>query len=104
MASVNLRVSFIPDSQERPRPLNYEERTQMVLKPEEDILQQEMHRFSKEEAENGFLVNIKKCYIMKFSRSRKFSFPAEFRIGNSEILDVFTNLKILGIQIQSDLK
>ena len=41
---------------------------------------------------------------MKFSRSRKYDFPAEFRIGSSEIIDVFATMKILGIQIQSDLK
>ena len=41
---------------------------------------------------------------MKFLRSRKFDFPAEFKIGDSEVLDVFSTLKILGIQIQSDLK
>ena len=62
-ASINLRVSLIPDTQERPRPLNFHERTQMVLNPEEDILQQEMRRFNKEALENRLAVNQKNLIL-----------------------------------------
>ena len=41
---------------------------------------------------------------MQFSRSRKFDFPLDFTIGNSDILAEKKTLKILGIQIQSNLK
>ena len=47
VASVNLRVSLTPDLVDRPRPLNFHERTGMVLGPEENVLQQEMERFQK---------------------------------------------------------
>ena len=104
VASVNLRVSLIPDPMDRPRPLNFHERTGMVLSPGEDVLQQQMDRFQMEASTNRFIVNKKKCFIMQFSRSRKYDFPPEFRIGDSGILDVFSQLKILGVQIQSDLK
>ena len=41
---------------------------------------------------------------MTFSRSRKYDFPPEFTIGGSEILIEYQSIKILGIQIQSNLK
>ena len=103
-ASINMKASLIPDPEDRPRPLNFHERTQMVLSKEENILQQEMTRFYVEAAENRFFVNYKKSFIMQFSRSRKFDFPAEFKIGDSDVLDVYSTLKILGIQVQSNLK
>ena len=45
IASVNLKKSLIPDTQVRPRPLNYSERTEMILNPTEDVLQQELEKF-----------------------------------------------------------
>ena len=36
--SVNLKASLIPDPVERPRPLNYEERTGHVLQVEQNLL------------------------------------------------------------------
>ena len=104
IASVNMRASLIPDSEERPRPLNFHERTQMILKKDENVLQQQMDRFHKEASDHKLVVNIKKCFIMAFSRSRKHDFPPEFKIGDSQNLEVCTTLKILGVQIQSDLK
>ena len=41
---------------------------------------------------------------MKFSRSRKYDFPAEMNIGGSEILEVKTKHRILGIVVQDDLR
>ena len=40
---------------------------------------------------------------MKFTRSRKFDFPPKFPIGGSDILEVRTELKILGVMVQSDM-
>ena len=45
VASVNLKVSLEPDPILRPRPLNYNERTLMRLKAEENVLQQELIKF-----------------------------------------------------------
>ena len=41
---------------------------------------------------------------MKFSRSRSYDFPMEYTIGSPTILEERTTLKILGIQIQSNLR
>ena len=47
-ASVNLKNSLVPDPKTRVFPLSYNERTQMVIKPEENMLQIELDRFHKE--------------------------------------------------------
>ena len=41
---------------------------------------------------------------MQFSRSKKYDFPLEYKIGNSDILEEKKTTKILGIQIQSDIR
>ena len=37
--SVNLKTSLVPDPSGRPRPLNYQERTEHILPPENNLLQ-----------------------------------------------------------------
>ena len=83
--------------------LKYSERTGMILDPTEDILQQELTKFYTFTEKNKLLINRKKCYVMQFTRSRKYDFPPEFTIGGSEILAVKKELKILGVMVQSDL-
>ena len=103
LASINLKVSLTQDPVDRPRPLNYHERHQTILKPEHDILQSELDRFHSWTVQNKLSINSKKCYLMQFSRSRKYDFPLDFKIGCSDILEERSSLRILGIQIQSDL-
>ena len=45
MASINVKKSLAQDPSIRPRILNYNERTEMILKDSENILQQELDRF-----------------------------------------------------------
>ena len=78
MASINLKKSLIPDIGSRPRPLKYSERTGMILDPAEDILQQELSKFYTFTESNKLLINRKKCFVMQFTRSRKYNFPPEF--------------------------
>ena len=42
MASVNLKKALVPDASQRPRPLNYHKRTEMVLHPQENVIQAEL--------------------------------------------------------------
>jgi hypothetical protein len=104
VASVNLAESLVRDPVERPRPLGRQERTQTVLKAEENALQDELDNFDAFARQNKFVVNEKKCFVMKFSRAKSHDFPPEFTVGGSEILQEKTTLKILGIQIQSNLR
>ena len=103
-ASINLKKSLIADPKDRPRPLQYQERHHTILNPEEDILQQELDRFYLWSIQNKLPINRKKCLTMKFSRSRSYDFPMEYTIGSPTILEERTTLKILGIQIQSNLR
>jgi hypothetical protein len=104
VASVNLAVSLERDPEERPRPLARQERNQTVLKAEENVLQDELDSFAAFATQNRFVVNKNKCFIMKFSRAKTHDFPPEFTVGGSEILQEKQILKILGIQIQADLR
>ena len=91
------------DPEERMRPLKYNERHMTKVKPEEDILQSELDRFHRWTVDNKLLVNSKKCFIMKFSRSKRYDFPPEYTIGGSNILEEKTEMRILGIVVQSNL-
>ena len=104
MASINLKKSLKPDEVARPRPLNYHERNQLVLKEEENILQQELNKFQDFTVKNKLVINSKKCFAMVFNRSKNYSFPPEFSLQGTEILEVKRKHKILGIIIQDDLK
>ena len=94
----------MPDTEKRPRPHNYHERTEMILKDDENVLQSELNKFALFTRNNKLVINKAKCYVMMFSRSRKFDFPPEFTIDGSDILEVKKSHKILGIIVQDDLK
>ena len=87
LASINLKCSLAQDQANRPQPLNYHERNRTVIMPEHNILQHELDRFHGWTIKNKFLVNSSKCYTMQFSRSKKYDFPVEYTIGNSDILE-----------------
>jgi hypothetical protein len=92
------------DPIERPRPLGRHERNQTVLQAEENVLQEELDSFTAFSEENRFVINEKKCFVMSFSRSRTFDFPPEVTVGGSSALEQRDTLKILGVQVQSDLR
>ena len=103
-ASINLRKSLIPDPKIREKPLNFHERTQMIVDPQENVLQHELDRFKLEKTRNNFVTNEKKTAIMVINNSKKHAFAPEFKLGNSGILKTYTELKVLGVMIQDDLK
>ena len=103
LATINLRKSLTQDTQIRSFPLNFCERTQMTIRQEENLLQQELNRFVEETTKNNFVLNQKKTFIMSFNFSRKRAFPPEFFVG-TEILEVKSALKVLGVMIQNNLK
>ena len=104
VASINLKVSVTKDPNTRPRPYNYHERFETILKPEHNILQSELDRFHTWTELNKLSVSSKKCFVMQFSRSKKYNFAMDFTIGESDLLQEKSTLKILGILIQSDLR
>ena len=103
VASVNMKVSLVPDTNPRPRPLKYHERTNMVLPIEENQLQMQVDNFQTFIAQNKLVANSKKCKTMKFNFSRKHDFPLEIVMGG-EMLQEVDEMKLLGVIISSDLK
>ena len=85
VASVNLMKSLVQDHTNRPCPLNYHERTCMVLDPAKNVLQQELDRFQVECDQGNFVTNRKKTVILLFNASRKYSFPPEFSLGQDNL-------------------
>ena len=104
VASVNMKVSLEPDPVVRPRPFNYYERTEMRLKPEENVLQQQLNLFENFTLQNKLVINSSKCFVMYFSRSKSYAFPPEFSIGDTQVLEVKKTHRILGIQVQDDMR
>ena len=103
-ASLNLKKSLMPDPESRPFPLKYQERTHMIINPEENLLQIELDRFHNECTRNKFVTNEKKSCVMTFNFSRKYAFPSEFHLGTSETLQEKTTQKVLGVMVQDDLR
>ena len=101
-ASINLKSSLIADRKTKPFPLNYHERTQMVINPSENLLQLELDRFHKEATENNFVTNKKKTFVMVFNPTKKYAFSPGFKLGDSQILQTTKCHTILGLKIQSD--
>ena len=81
-ATINLRGSLIPDTENRPFPLNIHERNQMVINPNENILQEELNKFYDEVKSNKLLINEKKSQIMVCNPSKNFVFPPESQLGH----------------------
>ena len=102
LASLNLWLSLEPDLQARPRPLNFHERTGIKLKPEENILQQELIKFEEFCTKNKQVINSSKWFAMLFTRSRTRAFPPEFSIGNTDIMKVKKTHRVLGVLVRDD--
>ena len=73
--SVNLKASLIPDPVQRPRPLNYEERTGHVLQVEQNLLHYYIIDAENYSHINQMVINKQKTKVIKFSKSRKWDFP-----------------------------
>ena len=104
IASVNLKKSLLQDSQFRQQPLNYNERTGHILNPEENTLQMELDKFYQFTVTNKLVINQRKCFVMKFSRSKSYDFPPEFTIGGSVTLEAKREQRILGVIVQDSLR
>ena len=76
----------------------------MRLKPEENVLQQQLCKFEELTIQSKLLINSSKCFVMYFSRSKNYAFPPEFSIGTTQVLEVKKVHRILGIQVQDDMR
>ena len=105
LTALRLKTSLRPDQVERPRPLAFSERTYQILKPEENVLQEQLTCLKTFTSDNLMVIKEKKTNIMKFNFSRSNDFPPEFTIdGYQDQLKVISETKLLGVVLTSDLK
>ena len=101
--SINLKTCLTPDTTERPKPLNYHERTCSVLAPETNLSQYYLDEAERFTLENKMKINQKKTKIISFNKSRKLDFPPELRLSDGEILNVVTDIKLVGVILDQSL-
>ena len=102
--SINLKTSLIPDPAIRPKPLNYHERTCQVLPAESNLLQFYLDDTERFTMENKMKINPKKTKVISFNKSRKFDFPPEVSFSDNQMLDVVSEIKLIGVIVSEDLR
>ena len=102
--SINLKKCLVKDPCERPRPLNYRERTQHILPPENNLLQLYLDDTEKFTKENRMVINSKKSKAILFNKSRKWDFPPEVSFSNDENLEYVQDMKLVGVVLSGDLR
>ena len=103
LEAIELKKQLISDPVERPYPLNYHERTRQVL-PAGSILQKNLDKIELFTENNKMKINAGKSKVMIFNKSRKNDFPPELAFKDGAILECLEETKLLGINLQSDLK
>ena len=101
--SINLKTCLSDDPRIRPLPLNYHERTCSVLPPENNLLQYYLDDVEKFAFENKMRINPKKTKIISFNKSRKYDYPPELKLSDGELLDVVTDVRLVGVIVDQTL-
>ena len=85
------------------RPLEYHNRTEQVLQPEDSQVQAQLCELSQYAETNEMKINHKKSKVMLFNTSRNNEFCPQMKI-EQVVLEVVEEMKLLGVIITSDLK
>ena len=85
------------------KPLVYHNRTEHTLPQEKSRVYTQLTELIKYAKENEMKINTEKTKFMIFNTARKWDFTPKFEIEGKEIESV-DQLKLLGVQITSDLK
>ena len=102
---INLKNCLSEDPVDRPKPLNYHERTGHILSRPSNFLQNTLDDLHKFTDDNLMQINTSKTNIMLFNTSRKYDFPPELKLPDSaNFLNVIESTKLLGIQLTTDLR
>ena len=103
-ASYDLKQVVEPVSHPYQQPVTFNQRTGHQVKQEAHTIQSLVNLFLEFTNRNSFVINKKKCEIMVFNLSNKYSFPPDVMIGNSDMINEVTHANILGLIVQSNLK
>ena len=102
--SVNLKSCLIPDSQDRPRPLNYHERTGHVLPDVNNLLHYYIRDTEQFTQENKMIINKQKTKIVSFTKSRKWDFPPELSFSDGTLIECVPSVRLVGVIVSQDLR
>ena len=104
LESISLKDALIVDTSKHwDRPLNFHERTEHTLNPDQCQLQAELNKLSNYATTNKMKINEAKTKIMLFNNSKKKDFQPEILLEGKK-LEVVEQMKLLGVIITSDLK
>ena len=104
MESISLKDALCVDtSKEWERPLNFHERTEHMLIPDQCQIQAELNKLSEYAATNKMKINQAKTKIMLFNSSKQRDFQPKIQLDGSQ-LEVVEQMKLLGVIVTSDLK
>ena len=102
--SINLKTSLLPDPVPRPQPLNYHERSKQVLPPANNLLQFYLNDAEKFSKDNLMKINPKKTKVITFNKSRKVDFPPELKFSDNQLLNVVSEMKLVGVILSDDIR
>ena len=101
--SLKLKSCLEVDEIERPKPLNYRERTKHVVPAYNNLLQAYIKDIENYSITNKMVINKKKTQVMLFNKSRKLDFPPESMFSDGTQLNVISEVKLVGVMITNDL-
>lgn len=101
--SIDLKSKLYRSEDEIIKPATFHSRTGHTLSSINNPLIPQLNHIQDFARENMLKINIDKCFIMLFNRSRSLDFQPEIYIEGM-LLDVVEEAKLLGIIISSDLK
>ena len=105
LCALSLKSCLLDDPVDRPRPLNFDERTGQILDMSNNQLQRDLEILHEFTSRKQLKIKEKKTQIMKFNFSKTHDFPPEFKIpGFHDMLEQTRETKLLGVMITSDLK
>ena len=102
--AINLKIQLVPDSNTRPYPLSFHERTGKVFPPNKSLLQKNLLKVENFSNENLLKINESKSKMLFFNPSTKYDFPPEFSFSSGANLEVLDSYKVVGIVISQDLR
>lgn len=101
--SIDLKKCLEPDTVERPRPLNFRERTGHILPGENNLLQYFLKDTEEFVAENNLVINKQKTKVMLFNKSRKWDFPPQLQFNDDTPLEYISETKLVGVILSDNL-
>ena len=102
--TIDMKSNLVKDAITRQKPLTFNERTCQVLPSENNLLQFYLKDAENFTSQNKMKMNPKKTKIIKFNKSRKHDFPPELFLSGNQMLEVVSEVKLVGVMVSHDLK